>query len=105
MHTNSVIELNPKAYQNNLSFLKKMYGKNVILSSVVKGNAYGHGIEEFVTMANKSGVSHFSVFAESNGRNEKTGSCFKPSAHSPPKLPFALSFFLIVLLLGYWWIR
>lgn len=62
MHTNSVIELNPEAYQNNLSFLKKMYGKNVILSSVVKGNAYGHGIEEFVMMANKSGVSHFSVF-------------------------------------------
>lgn len=62
MHTNSVIELNPEAYQNNLSFLKKMYGKNIILSSVVKGNAYGHGIEEFVTMANKSGVSHFSVF-------------------------------------------
>jgi alanine racemase len=39
-----------------------MYGKNVILSSVVKGNAYGHGIEEFVSMAHKSGVSHFSVF-------------------------------------------
>lgn len=62
MHTNSYIELNPKAYQNNLSFLKKMYGKNVILSSVVKGNAYGHGIEEFVKLAYKSGVSHFSVF-------------------------------------------
>jgi alanine racemase len=62
MHTNSVIELNPDSYQNNLLFLKKMYGKNVILSSVVKGNAYGHGIEEFVTMAHKCGVSHFSVF-------------------------------------------
>jgi len=62
MHTNSFIELNPKAYQNNLSFLKKMYGKNVILSSVVKGNAYGHGIEEFVNLANECGVSHFSVF-------------------------------------------
>ena len=62
MHTNSVIELNSDSYQNNLLFLKKMYGKNVILSSVVKGNAYGHGIEEFVTMAHKCGVSHFSVF-------------------------------------------
>ena len=62
MHTNSSIELNAKAYQNNLAFLKKMYGKNVILSSVVKGNAYGHGIEEFVKLANKTGVSHFSVF-------------------------------------------
>ncbi|RAR49032.1 alanine racemase [Flavobacterium lacus] len=62
MHTNSIIELNSDSYRNNLLFLKKMYGKNVILSSVVKGNAYGHGIEEFVTMANKSGVAHFSVF-------------------------------------------
>ena len=62
MHTNSVIELNPDSYQNNLLFLKKMYGKNVILSSVVKGNAYGHGIEEFVTLAHKCGVAHFSVF-------------------------------------------
>lgn len=62
MHTNSVIELNSDSYQNNLLFLKKMYGKNVILSSVVKGNAYGHGIEEFVTMAHKSDVAHFSVF-------------------------------------------
>ncbi|MEZ4838585.1 alanine racemase [Flavobacterium sp.] len=62
MHTNSVIELNPDSYQNNLLFLKKMYGKNVMLSSVVKGNAYGHGIEEFVTMAHESGVTHFSVF-------------------------------------------
>lgn len=62
MHTNSVIELNSDSYQNNLLFLKKMYGKNIIFSSVVKGNAYGHGIEEFVTMAYKSGVTHFSVF-------------------------------------------
>ena len=62
MHRNSVIELNQKAYQNNLVFLRKMLGKKVILSSVVKGNAYGHGIKEFVTMAYENGVNHFSVF-------------------------------------------
>ena len=62
MHRNSVIELNQKAYQKNLAFLKNMLGKKVIFSSVVKGNAYGHGIKEFVSMANKSGVNHFSVF-------------------------------------------
>jgi alanine racemase len=62
MHRNSVIELNQKAYQNNISFLRKMLGKKVILSSVVKGNAYGHGIKEFVTMAYKNGINHFSVF-------------------------------------------
>jgi alanine racemase len=62
MHRNSLIELNQKAYQNNIAFLKKMLGKNVIFSSVVKGNAYGHGIKEFVTMAYNTGVTHFSVF-------------------------------------------
>lgn len=32
-------------------------------SSVVKGNAYGHGIEEFVPIAVDAGVDHFSVFS------------------------------------------
>lgn len=62
MHTNSIIELNKIAYQQNIDFLKKTFGKKVILSSVVKGNAYGHGITEFVNMAYDCGVSNFSVF-------------------------------------------
>ena len=62
MHRNSIIEINKKAYQNNLAFLRKMLGKKVIFSSVVKGNAYGHGIKEFVSMAYETGVNHFSVF-------------------------------------------
>ena len=62
MHTNSIIELNKIAYQKNISFLKNTFGKKVLLSSVVKGNAYGHGISEFVVMANECGVTHFSVF-------------------------------------------
>lgn len=62
MHTNSTIELNKIAYLNNIHFLRKIFGKKVILSSVVKGNAYGHGLYEFVTMANDCGVEHFSVF-------------------------------------------
>ncbi|MDX5438493.1 MAG: alanine racemase, partial [Pontibacter sp.] len=35
----------------------------VQLSSVIKGNAYGHGIEQFVPMAQACGVNHFSVFS------------------------------------------
>jgi alanine racemase len=62
MHTNSTIELNRSAYVNNLAFLKKTFGKKVLLSAVVKGNAYGHGIKEFVSMAFDSGVTNFSVF-------------------------------------------
>jgi alanine racemase len=62
MHTNSTIELSRNALEKNIAFLRKTFGKKVILSSVVKGNAYGHGIAEFVTMAFDSGITHFSVF-------------------------------------------
>lgn len=62
MHKNSVIEISQEAHKNNIEFLKKTFGKKVILSSVVKGNAYGHGLKEFTTMAYANGVRHFSVF-------------------------------------------
>ncbi|MFA9193448.1 alanine racemase [Flavobacterium sp. FBOR7N2.3] len=62
MQTNSIIELSRSAYQKNIDFLNQLFGKKRILSSVVKGNAYGHGIPEFVTIASECGVNHFSVF-------------------------------------------
>ncbi|KVV14879.1 alanine racemase [Flavobacterium sp. TAB 87] len=62
MHNNSIIELNSIAYQNNIDFLKKTFGKKVILSAVIKGNAYGHDIAHFCTMAYAAGITHFSVF-------------------------------------------
>lgn len=62
MHKNSIIEINQAAHKKNVDFLKKTFGKKVIFSSVVKGNAYGHGLAEFVTMAYTNGVTHFSVF-------------------------------------------
>ena len=68
MHTNSIIEINQKALQNNINFLKKTFGKKVILSSVVKGNAYGHGIPEFVQTAFQCGITHFSVFDADEAR-------------------------------------
>jgi alanine racemase len=62
MHFNSTIELSSTAYKKNIAFLKANMGKKVIISSVVKGNAYGHGVKEFVTMAYQCGINHFSVF-------------------------------------------
>jgi alanine racemase len=61
-HT-SVLELSQSSLDTNISFLRKMFGKKVRISSVVKGNAYGHGIEVFVPMAEKVGIDHFSVFS------------------------------------------
>lgn len=59
----SYIELDEQALKNNLDFLRGHVGPEVIFSSVIKGNAYGHGISHFLPMAERCGVRHFSVFS------------------------------------------
>ena len=61
-HT-SQIEISKSALQSNIKFLQKMLGAKTKLSSVIKGNAYGHGIDLFVPLAEECGVEHFSVFS------------------------------------------
>lgn len=63
MFHSSYIELSKSALQKNIGFLKKEIGPHVTLSSVVKGNAYGHGIEQFGLLAQQCGIDHFSVFS------------------------------------------
>lgn len=63
MNHTSVIEISKGALRNNLKFIRSIIGEECELSSVVKGNAYGHGIEDFVPLAEKSGIRHFSVFS------------------------------------------
>ncbi len=46
-----------------MSFIKKFVKKNVKISSVIKGNAYGHGIEVYVPAAEECGIDHFAVFS------------------------------------------
>ena len=57
----SRILLSQSALTNNINFISKKVGPNVKISSVVKANAYGHGIHQFVPMAEKCGIRHFSV--------------------------------------------
>lgn len=59
----SVIEINKDALLNNIHFLRDYYGKNVRISTVVKGNAYGHGVEQVIPVFEEAGVDHFSVFS------------------------------------------
>lgn len=61
MTRSSCIELSKSALKKNIRFLKKQIGPDVKYSSVVKANAYGHGIETFVPMAEQCGIRHFSV--------------------------------------------
>ncbi|MDA3952647.1 MAG: alanine racemase [Bacteroidales bacterium] len=66
----SVIELSQSALQNNFTFLKEQF-KNTKISSVIKANAYGHGLNEFINMAGKCGINHFSVFSSREARKVK----------------------------------
>jgi alanine racemase len=63
MAATSIIEINRSALIHNLTFLQNYLGDEVKISSVVKANAYGHGIEQFVPIAESAGVNHFSVFS------------------------------------------
>lgn len=61
MQHTSYIEISESAVKNNLEFIHDMLGTDVVFSSVVKGNAYGHGIETYCPLAYKHGIRHFSV--------------------------------------------
>ena len=69
MHSTSYIELEKEALANNLDFLQDLFDSRVQISSVVKGNAYGHGVIEYVPMAESLGVNHFSVHSADEARS------------------------------------
>lgn len=62
MNHSSIIELNPKALRKNLRFIRKQLPDSTRLCSVVKGNAYGHGIEEFIPLCEDAGINYFAVY-------------------------------------------
>jgi len=63
MFQSSSIEISRSALKQNIHFIKNYLNDGVKLSSVVKGNAYGHGIEEYIPIAENAGIDHFSVFS------------------------------------------
>lgn len=69
MFQTSYIELSESAVKNNIDFISSLLGEGVTFSSVVKGNAYGHGIAHFCPLAYKAGIRHFSVFSADEALN------------------------------------
>jgi alanine racemase len=61
MKFTSYIELHEDSLRKNIKYLKKRIGKNVKFCSVIKGNAYGHGLAKFIHIAEKCGVDYFAV--------------------------------------------
>ncbi len=62
MSYSTEIILSKSAIKNNINFLQKHFKNKLRISSVVKANAYGHGIEEFVPVVESCGINHFSTF-------------------------------------------
>ncbi len=58
----SWIELDRLAVNKNIRYLKKRIGPDVTFVSVIKGNAYGHGIEQYLPLAEAAGVRHFAIY-------------------------------------------
>jgi alanine racemase len=75
-HT-SYIEIRKSAYKQNLKFIRSQVGGKVIISSVIKGNAYGHGIENIVLIAESAGIRHFSAFSTDEAKRVKHASTKK----------------------------
>lgn len=70
----SYVELNKDSFRQNITFLREYIGDDVLFSSVIKGNAYGHGIKYFVPLAEDCGVRHFSVFSSDEAREARRAS-------------------------------
>lgn len=68
MFQTSYIELSQSALEENYKFLQSVVGEQTLISTVIKGNAYGHGIVDLVPMAIKAGQTHFSVFSADEAR-------------------------------------
>lgn len=56
------IEIDKKAYVHNLKFLQSIFNPTEI-ACVLKGNAYGHGIEQIAPIAQDAGIKYFTVFS------------------------------------------
>ncbi|PZX59902.1 alanine racemase [Algoriphagus ratkowskyi] len=63
MLATSTLEISAKAYRQNIRYIRSEIGPKPTISAVVKGNAYGHGIAQMVTIAEKAGIRHFSTFS------------------------------------------
>ncbi|WP_236612838.1 alanine racemase [Cesiribacter andamanensis] len=61
-HTSS-IELSRTAFQSNVAFVRTLLEPDVQLSAVLKGNAYGHGLEHMTQLCLEAGITHISVFS------------------------------------------
>ena len=65
MFNASTIDLSTEALRTNLAFIRQVIGPSTQLCTVVKGNAYGHGIGLFTALAQRLDADFFAVYSAS----------------------------------------
>ncbi len=84
------IEIDSGAVKRNVKTFKKLIGPKTKLWSVVKSNAYGHGLPVFPKLADKSGVDGFCVDSLVEGLRLRKEGIKKPIIVLGFTLPFRL---------------
>ena len=81
------VEINKKAVASNIKALKPLLRPKTKLWSVVKSNAYGHGLAYFAKIADGLGVSGFCVDSVQEGLKLRKNGIKKPILTLGPTLP------------------
>lgn len=81
------IEISSSAVRHNFESIKKLLRPGTELWSVVKSNAYGHGIYDFTRIANELGVSGFCVDSVIEGIKLREQGIQRPILVLGPTLP------------------
>jgi alanine racemase len=68
MLSTSHIEIEREAINSNISFIRSLCSEETVISAVVKGNAYGHGINKIIPILEDLGIHHFSVYSSPEAR-------------------------------------
>ncbi|MBI4991903.1 MAG: alanine racemase [Candidatus Harrisonbacteria bacterium] len=84
------VEINSKAIAHNIKQIKSLLTPKTQLWSVVKSNAYGHGLTTFSKIATQLGINGFCVDSVPEGRKLRENGIKKPILVLGPSLPFYL---------------
>ncbi len=63
MGSTSRIIISKDALRENVAFIRSVVSPGTVISAVVKGNAYGHGVSVIIPALEALGIDHFSVFS------------------------------------------
>lgn len=106
MSRTSYIELSRSRLKNNIDYVKSYINKNCRYVMVIKGNAYGHGVQDLVPVIEECGVDYFAVFSAAEAEQAlsvKKKSCdmmimgFLDKEHIPWAIENGISYYVFTL--------